>query len=74
MRMLTVPTYSDEDLELLMRFFMLNDTTAPPGHHRVCVDSGAARSACPKSYAADRPTVPSSRQLAFQTASGEILD
>ena len=74
MRMLTVPTYSDEELELPMRLFMLNDTTAPPGHHRVCVDSGAARSACPKSYAADRPTVPSSRQLAFQTASGEILD
>ena len=74
MRMLTVPTYTDEELDLPMRLFILKDATAPQGHHRVCVDSGAARSACPQSYAADRPTVPSSRQLAFQTASGEILD
>lgn len=74
MRMLTVPTHTDEELELPMPFFRLKDIAPPRGHHRVCVDSGAARSACPQSYAADRPTVSSSRQLAFQTASGEILD
>ena len=74
MRMLTVPTHTDEELELPMPLYRLKDTAPPRGHHRVCVDSGAARSACPQSYAADRPTVSSSRQLAFQTASGEILD
>ena len=74
MRMLLVPSYSEEEFELPSRLFMLSDTAPHRKHQRVCVDSGAARSACPQDYAMDRPMVPSSNKLAFQTASGEILE
>ena len=73
-RMLLVPSYSEEEFELPSRLFMLSDTAPHRKHQRVCVDSGAARSACPQDYAANRLMVPSSNKLAFQTASGEILE
>ena len=63
-------TSSDE----VVTIFMLSDAVPSREHKRVCVDSGAARSACPPSYAADVPVSPAAIKLSFQTASGEILE
>ena len=54
--------------------FLLSGAAPNREHKRVCVDSGAARSACPPSYAADVPVSPATNKLSFQTASGEILE
>ena len=73
------PQVSDDEAatassEEVVTIFKLSGATPSSGHERVCVDSGAARSACPPSYAAGVPVSPATNKLSFQTASGEILE